>query len=100
LVPPGVQAPELVDYAALVEALASELEARADLARASSPEDVLNNLTSGCRQPALLQLLVAELFDGATKAPVKMRPQPGSMVPMLATLKVLINEMDRALRAG
>jgi hypothetical protein len=98
LVPPGVQAPE-IDYAALVEGLASELE-RVPTWLGSSPEVVLNNLTSGCRQPALLQLLMAELFDGVPKAPMKMRPQPGSMVPMLATLKVLINEMDRALRAG
>jgi hypothetical protein len=66
---------------------------------AGGPDEALNNMTSGCRQPALLQLLIAEIFEGSARAPKKLRPKPEAMIPMIAILKIMINEVDRALRA-
>jgi hypothetical protein len=66
---------------------------------AGGPSQTMNNLTSGSRQPALLQLLVAEMFVGSAKAPKKLRPNPEAMVLMTAVLKIVIDEVDRALRA-
>jgi hypothetical protein len=97
LVPPGTQAPEL-DCEAMVAELARELESVPSW-MAGGPHEAMNNMTSGCRQPALLQILIAEMFEGSAKAPKKLRPNPEAMIPMVAILKIMINEMDRALRA-
>ena len=97
LVPPGTPAPEL-DYAAMAAELARELE-HVPSWMAGGPSQTMNNLTSGSRQPALLQLLVAEMFVGSAKAPKKLRPNPEAMVLMTAVLKIVIDEVDRALRA-
>lgn len=97
LVPTGAQAPEL-DYEAMVVALARELE-RVPSWMAGGPHEAMNHMTSGCRQPALLQFLMAEMFEGSANAPKKLRPNPEAMIPMIAILKIMINEVDRALRA-
>lgn len=97
LVPPGTQAPEL-DYEAMVAELGRELE-RVPLWMAGGPSETMNHMTSGCRQPALLLALIAEMFEGSAKAPKKLRPNPGIMISMIAILKTVINEVDCALRA-
>jgi hypothetical protein len=97
LVPPGTQAPEL-DYEAMEAEFARELE-RVPSWLAGGPSEAMKNMTSGCRQPVLLQFLIAEIFECAAKAPKKQRPNPESMILMVAILKIVINEVDYALRA-
>jgi hypothetical protein len=67
---------------------------------AEGPDELMNRLTSGCRQPTLLLGLLVEMFEAAAKAPKKLRPKPEAKIPMIAVLKIMINELDRALRAG
>ncbi len=97
LVPPGTRAPEL-DYEAMVAELGREL-ARVPSWMVGGPSETMNNLTSGSRQPALLLSLMAEMFEGSANAPKKLRPNPEVMISMIAILKIVINEVDRALRA-
>lgn len=97
LVPPGADAPEL-DIDAMEEELERELEQRQSWI-ADGPEKGLHNMTLGCRQPVVMQLIVGELFAGAKEAPKKLQPKPESLLSMVAVLKVVINEVDRALRA-
>jgi len=78
--------------------LARELE-RVPSWLTGGADQALKNMTSGCRQLALMQLLMTELFEGSANAPKKMRPKPEAMIPMIAILKIMINEVDRALRA-
>ena len=96
LVPPGTRAPEL-DYEAMAAELRRELE-RVPSWMAGGPSEAMNNMTSGCPQPVLLQLLIAEMFEGSTQAPKKLRPKPEAMISMIAILKIVIHEVDRALR--
>jgi hypothetical protein len=98
LVPPGTRAPEL-DYEAMEAELGCELE-QIPLWMAEGPDELMNRLTSGCRQPTLLLGLLVEMFEAAAKAPKKLRPKPEAKIPMIAVLKIMINELDRALRAG
>jgi len=57
------------------------------------PDKVLDNIVLGSRQPAVLQLLVLQLLETSAKVPKKLRPKPESMVPMIAVLKVVINQV-------
>jgi len=97
MVPPGTQAPEL-DFEAMVAELGRELECVPSW-MAGGPSETMNHMTSGCRQPALLLALIAEMFEGSAQAPKKLRPKPEAMISMIAILKIVINEVDRALRA-
>ncbi len=97
LVPPGTQAPAL-NYEAMVAELGRELE-RVPSWMAGGPSETMRNMTAGSRQPALLLALIAEMFEGSAKAPKKLRPNPEVMIPMIAILKIVINEVDCALRA-
>ena len=97
MVPPGTPAPEL-DYGAMEAELARELE-RVPSWMAGGPSEAMNYMTLGCPQPLLLQLLIAEMFEGSAQAPKKLRPKPEAMISMIAILKIVINEVDRALRA-
>ena len=97
LVPPGMRAPKL-DFEAMVAELALEL-ARVPSWMAGGPSEAVNRMTSGCRQPALLQFLIVEMFEGSSDAPKKLRPTPEAIVPMIAILKIVVNEADRALHA-
>ena len=97
LVPPGALAPEL-NFEAMAAELARELD-HVPSWMAGGPGEAMNKMTAGCRQPALMQSLMAEMFDGAAKAPKKQRPSPEVLIPMIAILKIVINEVDRALRS-
>jgi hypothetical protein len=97
LVSPGAFAPEL-NFEAMAAKLARELDAVPSWV-AGGPGEALNTLIAGSRQPALMQFLIAEMFDGAAKAPKKLRPNREAIIPMIAILKTVINEADRALRA-
>jgi hypothetical protein len=96
LVPPGSRAPEL-DYQGVVADLARELE-RAPSWMEGEPDEAMTKMISGCRQPVLMQFVMAEMFQGSAKAPKKLRPSPEAMLPMIAILKTMLNEVDRALR--
>jgi len=91
LVPSGMKAPEL-NYEAMGEELARELD-RVPMWMVGGPNETMKNMTAGSRQPALLQLLIAEMFKASAKAPKKLRPNPESMVSMIAVLKIVINQV-------
>jgi hypothetical protein len=91
LVPRGANAPEL-DYEAMEEELERDMD-RVSVWMSEGPDKVLDNIVLGSRQPAVLQLLVLQLFETSAKVPKKLRPKPESMVPMIAVLKVVINQV-------
>lgn len=96
LVQPGCRAPEL-----RLEVMAEALEREMKLlepAVTAGPTDMMNRLLAGCRQPALLQMAMARLFSTVGKTAKKMRPSMESQGPMVVVLKVVINELDYALR--
>jgi len=64
------------------------------------PREALNSILSDCRQPSLLKLLMAQLIDEARKMPKNTRPSPEAQAPMVLVLKVVINELDHALRGS
>jgi hypothetical protein len=97
LVPPGTLAPEL-DYDAMEAELGHELK-QVPSWIAGGPREVMNNMTAGSRQPGLLVALMAEMFEGSAKAPKELRPSSEAMLPLIAILKTVNNEVDRALRA-
>ncbi|HZL47211.1 MAG TPA: hypothetical protein VFC28_13385 [Opitutaceae bacterium] len=96
MVPPGCRAPRL-RLPAMSEAMRREMALLAPRV-ISGPAKALSEILSDCSQPALLQLLMARLFDNAGKVPKKIRPSIESQAPMVVALKVVINELDRALR--
>ncbi|MEO6244091.1 MAG: hypothetical protein ABIQ12_01540 [Opitutaceae bacterium] len=96
LVPVGRRAPVLSEDA-MCAALVKEIEAVPRWLSGGSKE-MINGITAGCRQPALIQILVAEIFEGATKAPKVMRPPPESLPVLIAVVKVVVNELHDALR--
>lgn len=91
LVPRGAHAPEL-DYEAMEEELERDMD-RVPVWMSEGPDKVLDNIVLGSRQPAVLQLLVLQLLETSAKVPKKLRPKPESMVPMIAVLKVVINQV-------
>ncbi|HRE08956.1 MAG TPA: hypothetical protein PKX00_25280, partial [Opitutaceae bacterium] len=91
LVPRGTNAPEL-DYEAMEEELERDMD-RVPEWMSEGPDKVLDNIVLGSRQPALVQLLVLQLFETSAKTPKKLRPKPESMVPMIAVLKMVINQL-------
>jgi hypothetical protein len=97
LVPRGVRAPAL--RLPIMQASVAEGERRL---RAGGPNEASNleHLHGDCRQPALLQCLLAGIMAGAKKVPAKMRPSPQAVVGMLLALRALLDELDHALRAG
>jgi hypothetical protein len=96
LVPPGCRAPPL-RRPAMREAMRHEL-ALVTPREMSGSMETLQIFVSGCRQPALLQVLVARLSDSAKKMPKNMRPKAEAKVAMVVVLKVVLNELDHALR--
>ena len=95
LVPPGTQAPPL-NYESMVADLGRELK-RVPMWMNGGPDEAMNHMTSGCRQPDLLLVLVAEMAEGSAQAPKKLRPHPDTIITMVAILKIVINEVHRAL---
>lgn len=96
LVPCGVRAPALrlpVMQAAFAEG-ERLLRKGNDDARQS-----LERFSGDCRQPALLHALLAGIMAGAGKVPKKMRPSPQAIVGMSLVLRVVLDELDQALRA-
>ena len=98
LVPRGVAAPPL-NLPRMTEALRQETE-RLPAMLGTGPEGAMNSLLAGCPQPMLLQLVMAGLFEASTKVPKKLRPKPEAQAVMVLILKIVITELDRALRRG
>jgi len=96
LVPPGCRAP-LLRRPAMREALRHDMALVTPKVMSGSME-TLRGIVTDCRQPALLQGLVARLFDSAKKMPKSARPTAGARTAMVVVLKVLLNELDHALR--
>jgi len=96
LVPPGCRAPPL-RQPAMREAMRHEL-ALVTPREMSGSMETLQIFVSDCRQPALLQVLVARLSDSAKKMPKNMRLKAEAKVAMVVVLKVVLNELDHALR--
>jgi len=96
MVPLGMRAPEL-DYDAMEQALGHEL-AGVPAWLGSGPDGIMKNVVAGCRQPALLEVVTSKILESANDAPKKFRPSPGVLLPMIMTVKIMINEVDRALR--
>lgn len=96
LVPPGCRAPRL-RLPAMRDAMRREMALLMPRVM-SGPMEALNSILSDCRQPALLQLLMANLFEGAQKVPENTRPSLEAQAPMVVALKVVINELDSVLR--
>lgn len=95
LVPRGVRAPEL-RYDAMAAAMTSE----ADPLGSGAPLSIqaLERFFDGCRQPGLMQALSAGVVHSAEQMPKKLRPAPPAVVGMVVALKVVIDEIDYALR--
>ena len=43
-------------------------------------------------------MVTSKILESANDAPKKFRPSPGVLLPMIMTVKIMINEVDRALR--
>ncbi len=95
LVPMGVRAPEL--HFEAMEAAIAVAEARL---RSPSWKGVmaLEEFIRDCRQPGLLQALTGGVVEFAEKMPKKMQPSPAAIIGMTILLKVMLDELDRALR--
>jgi hypothetical protein len=96
LVPPGCRAPRL-RLPEMREAMLREMDLLATKVM-PGPREALNRILSDCRQPSLLELLMARLIDEARKMPKNTRPSLEAQAPMVLVLKVVINELDHALR--
>jgi hypothetical protein len=96
LVPAGRMAPGLRGDA-MVAALAHELKQIPRWTQ-GKPDETIAAIVDGSRQPGLVQLLLAEMFEGASQAPKKLRPDPDSIPLMIAVLKVVTNEVHDALQ--
>jgi hypothetical protein len=95
LVPLGVQAP-LLDFDGMAvefDRLCGCLGENSDVAR-----DTFLNLAETCRQPGLLELLFARVFELSKRSPKGLRIEDGAVPVMMVTLKVVLDELDRALR--
>jgi hypothetical protein len=95
LVPLGVQAP-LLDFDAMAvefDRLCGRLGESTAVAR-----DMFLSLSETCRQPGLLELLMAKVFELSRSAPKGLRIGDGAVPIMIVTLKVVIDELDRSLR--
>ena len=96
LVPRGVRAPEL--RLAAMETAISAAETRL---RTTGRSGVLalEEFIRDCRQPGLLQALTGGLVEFAKKMPKNMQPSPPAVIGMTVLLKVVLDELDQALRA-
>ena len=96
LVPRGVRAPEL--RLAAMETAISAAETRL-LTTGRSGVLALEEFIRDCRQPGLLQALTGGLVEFAKKMPKNMQPSPPAVIGMTVLLKVVLDELDQALRA-
>lgn len=97
LVPKGVRAPALRRHA--MQAAISSAEAELRLVDQGGPR-AFERFGLACRQPALFEALVAGIMQSVGKVPKAMRPAPQGIVGMLLILRVLLDELDQARRAG
>jgi hypothetical protein len=95
LVLPGTRSPDL-DYENMEAALRQEQE-RIPLLAMQGEARVIENLVANCRQPALLDCQIGQLVHTFEKPRKGSRKGPEALIHMVLILKVLINEIDRAL---
>ncbi len=97
LVPKGVRAPTLrielirASHATISEELATT---------ALKQNRALEQLGSNCRQPDLFAALSAGMIESSGKLPESMRPAPTAVVDMIILIRVILDELDYALRTG
>lgn len=96
MVQPGCRAPRL-RLPAMREAMQREMDLLVTTAPPAS-EEALNRIRSGCRQPMVLQMLMERLSESARKMPKHMRLSLEARARMAVVLKVVIDELDHALR--
>lgn len=95
LVQPGVRSPDL-DYENMEAALRQELE-RIPLLLLQGEARVVENIVANCRQPGLLECQLGQLSHLVGRSRKGDRISHEAFLPMVLILKVLINEIDRAL---
>ena len=96
LVPPGYREPVL-DYDELADAFDLEVGKFFKAVLAPTPRDVMRQFEKS-RQPALTQMIITEFVSAMINLPKKDQPRPESQVVLAVLLKVMIDELDRALR--
>jgi len=97
LVPRGVRAPSL-DF----EAMVADFNATGDRVSQATVSNAakFDLLKQACRQPALLEAIVARLLDGVQRVPKQYAVAKEAVPVMLVALKALLDELDRALGRG
>ncbi len=95
LVPRGGRAPRL-RLPAMSAALGRDAEKLAT--GGSKAEAVLQRLLADSPQPYLLQVVAGTAMGLIEKGPKAVRPAPGSVVGMILVMKVVLAEIDHALR--
>ncbi|MFZ5494046.1 MAG: hypothetical protein ACOZE5_01755 [Verrucomicrobiota bacterium] len=95
LVPRGVRAPALH-----FESMEADMARTEDMlqAREQSPMPTLDLLIGRCRQPELMQALLAGLLGAKKKLPKPSRPSDSAVVVMVLVTRVVLDELDRSLR--
>jgi hypothetical protein len=95
LVPCGVRAPELS-----LDMIADEIDAlNAKLAEGGSAAvNTMKQLSETGRQPGLLTVLIAQYLSGMDRMPKSQRPSAESRIAAMVVLRVVLDELDRALR--
>ena len=96
LAPPGTRAPR-TEFDNIEESMRREFERLQEMMANSLP-DFIEELFAHCRQPGLLQVLAGLLTESSRTAPKKIRPRAENELPMIVLLRVVVDELDRALR--
>jgi hypothetical protein len=96
-VPRGVRAPEL-DFDRMREGMLEETR-RMGEAVATGIDQAVDRLFAGAGQPNVLKLMLAQLLLTIQNAPKDLRLEGGALPVMIITLRVVVDELDRALRS-
>lgn len=94
LVPPGVRAPVL-DRDRIRRELVSLVGAARELAGRTFSDHVIDT----CQQPGVMAVLVTNLVLASEKSPRSSRPSREAAGALVLLLRVIIDELDRTLRA-
>ncbi|MBI5385868.1 MAG: hypothetical protein HZA90_14415 [Verrucomicrobia bacterium] len=86
-----------IDYCRLEDGVRTEVMGLRDVAITRGMEVFMRFVTGG-RQPALTQLVAAEMLEAVEALPKAARPDPTHLVIMVAVLKAAVDEVDRAIQ--
>lgn len=99
LVPRGVRAPAL-DLARMGRNLSHDLHRLAANQGKTEMAETLQQLTTPGGQRALLDVLTARMVELNEASPKSSRVKPEQLFVLTLVLKIVVDELDRALRAG